>query len=40
MNLGAPGYKIENVYGSPEADGGNGDLMKINTLFPSKAEEG
>lgn len=40
LNLDAPGYKIEKVYGSPEADEATGELMKVNTLFPSKAEEG
>jgi len=40
LNLNAPGYEIEKVYGSPEADLATGDLMKVNTLFPSKAEEG
>jgi Ca-activated chloride channel family protein len=40
LNLDAPGYEIEKVYGSPEADLATGDLMKVNTLFPSQAEEG
>ncbi len=40
LNLNATGYEIEKVYGSPEADQATGDLMKVNTLFPSKAEEG
>ena len=40
LNLDAPGYEIEKVYGSPEADLATGDLMKVNTLFPSRAEEG
>ncbi|RQW78840.1 MAG: VWA domain-containing protein, partial [Methanothrix sp.] len=40
LRLDAPGYEIEKVYGSPEADQATGELMKINTLFPSKAEEG
>jgi len=40
LNLNAPGYEIEKVYGSPEADLATGDLMKVNTLFPSRAEEG
>ena len=40
LKLDAPGYEIEKVYGSPEADQATGELMKINTLFPSKAEEG
>jgi Ca-activated chloride channel family protein len=40
LRLDAPGYQIEKVYGSPEADLATGDLMKVNTLFPSRAEEG
>ena len=40
LNLDAPGYSIEKVYGSPEADEATGELMKVNTLFPSKTEEG
>ncbi len=40
LNLEAPGYEIEKVYGSPEADEATGELMKVNTLFPSKAEAG
>ena len=40
LSLDAPGYEIEKVYGSPEADQATGELMKVNTLFPSKAEEG
>ena len=40
LKLDAPGYEIEKVYGSPEADQATGEIMKVNTLFPSKAEEG
>ncbi|MEI6104546.1 MAG: VWA domain-containing protein [Methanothrix sp.] len=40
LKLDAPGYEIEKVYGSPEADQATGELMKVNTLFPSKAEDG
>lgn len=40
LDLDAPGYEIEKVYGSPEADQATGEIMKVNTLFPSKAEEG
>jgi Ca-activated chloride channel family protein len=29
-------WKIEEVYGSPEANEATGELMKVNTLFPSK----
>ena len=37
LRLDAPGYEIEKVYGSPEADQATGELMKVNTLFPSKS---
>jgi Ca-activated chloride channel family protein len=40
LTLDSPGYMIEKVYGSPEADEATGEIMKVNTLFPSKAEEG
>jgi Ca-activated chloride channel family protein len=40
LRLDAPGYRIEKVYGSPEADEATGEIMKVNTLFPSKSEEG
>jgi len=40
LDLDAPGYEIEKVYGSPEADQATGEIMKVNTLFPSKAVEG
>jgi Ca-activated chloride channel family protein len=40
LRLDAPGYRIEKVYGSPEADEATGEIMKVNTLFPSRAEEG
>lgn len=37
--LESEGYEIEKVYGSPEANEATGELMKVNTLFPSKKEE-
>jgi Ca-activated chloride channel family protein len=40
LNLDARGYQIEKVYGSPEADEATGEIMKVNTLFPSKVEGG
>ncbi|MBU7017178.1 MAG: VWA domain-containing protein [Theionarchaea archaeon] len=40
LMLESSGYEIEMVYGSPEADEATGQLMKVNTLFPSKKEEG
>lgn len=40
LQLEADGYEIEKVYGSPEADEATGEIMKVNTLFPSKTEGG
>jgi Ca-activated chloride channel family protein len=40
LTLEADGWEIEKVYGSPEADEATGELMKVNTLFPSKREGG
>ncbi len=40
LKLDAPGYDIEAVYGSPTVDPATGEIMKINTLFPSKQEDG
>ncbi len=40
LQLDAQGYEIEKVYGSPEADESTGEIMKVNTLFPSKTEGG
>ncbi len=40
LNFDAPGYLIEKVYGSPEANESTGEIMKVNTLFPSKKEDG
>lgn len=40
LSLAAQGFEIEKVYGSPEADQATGTLMAINTLFPSKREDG
>jgi len=36
----APGFDIEEVYGSPEANEATGEIMKVNTLFPSARVEG
>jgi Ca-activated chloride channel family protein len=33
-------FAIDKVYGSPEADQATGVLMYVNTLFPSKVEDG
>ena len=36
----APGFEIKKVYGSPEADQATGQIMKVNTLFPSERTDG
>lgn len=38
LTLDAQGFEIEKVYGSPEADEATGEIMKVNTLFPSRRE--
>jgi len=40
LELEAVGWEIEKVYGSPEANESTGELMKVNTLFPSKTKGG
>ena len=40
LKLEGSGFEIEKVYGSPEADQATGHILKVNTLFPSKTEEG
>jgi Ca-activated chloride channel family protein len=40
LTLNSEDWDIEMVYGSPEANKATGELMKVNTLFPSKKEEG
>ena len=41
LKLEAPGFEIQKVYGSPEASEATGEIMKVNTLFPTeKTEEG
>lgn len=39
LKLKASGYEIKAVYGSPEADLATGEIIKINTLFPSARED-
>lgn len=36
LNLKSEDYEIEKVYGSDTANKDNGNIMKVNTLFPSK----
>lgn len=40
LSLDTDGYDIKKVYGSPEADESTGQIMKVNTLFPSKTKDG
>jgi Ca-activated chloride channel family protein len=40
MRFESNGWRIEKVFGSPEANQATGDLMRINTLFPSKSVGG
>ena len=39
LNLKSDDYNIKMVYGSDSSNGNKGNLMKINTLFPSKSSE-
>ncbi len=36
LNVDAPGYKIEEVYGSPDADLSTGEIIHVRTLFPTE----
>jgi Ca-activated chloride channel family protein len=38
LMLSASGYKIEKVYGSPDAEEATGEILKVSTLFPSQKE--
>jgi len=40
LTLDGAGWFIDAVYGSPEADKSTGEIMKVNTLFPSKKQDG
>ncbi|MGE5329196.1 MAG: VWA domain-containing protein [Deltaproteobacteria bacterium] len=35
LKLDSKGYEIQKVYGSPEANEATGEIMRVNTLFPS-----
>ena len=39
LNLKSDDYNIEMVYGSDSLNGQKGNLIKVNTLFPSKTSE-
>jgi len=38
LAVAGDGYRIENVYGSPQADAASAELMEVTTLFPSRRE--
>lgn len=40
LKLQSDGYDIKAVYGSPQADLATGEIMKVNTLFPSLTVDG
>lgn len=40
LELDAEGYDIAQVYGSSAAEESTGEIMRVNTLFPSPTEEG
>lgn len=40
LSFQSNGWQIEKVFGSPEADASTGELMRVNTMFPSKTEGG
>jgi Ca-activated chloride channel family protein len=40
LKLDSEGYRIEKVYGSTAAEESTGQILKVNTLFPSPREEG
>lgn len=40
LEVDADGFDVEQVYGSPDADRSTGELMSVNTLFPSRTEAG
>ncbi len=40
LRLDSPHYKVMDVYGSPEANKSTGQLIKVNTLFPSASKAG
>ena len=40
LELNADGYEIRQVYGSTAAEEATGELMHVNTLFPSPSEDG
>jgi Ca-activated chloride channel family protein len=39
LDFQSAGFRIDTVFGSPEADAATGELMRVNTLFPSPTTE-
>ena len=40
LEVAADGYEIARVYGSPAADEATGEVLTVNTLFPSPSKDG
>ena len=40
LELDTPAYEIDQVYGSTAAEEATGELLRVNTLFPSPSQEG
>ena len=40
LDVNSNDYTIESIYGSDKANAKNGNVMNVNTLFPSKSESG
>ncbi|MBD3155316.1 MAG: VWA domain-containing protein [Candidatus Aenigmarchaeota archaeon] len=40
LELDSDSYRIKKVYGSTAADEATGEIMKVNTLFPSRKQDG
>lgn len=40
LGVQGEGWSIERVYGSPEANEATGEVLRVNTLFPSRTENG
>ncbi|RPI16861.1 MAG: VWA domain-containing protein [Ignavibacteriae bacterium] len=39
LTLISDGFEIQKIYGSPEADESTGEVLKVNTLFPSDKDD-
>ncbi|MFC6952239.1 vWA domain-containing protein [Halorubellus litoreus] len=40
VSVNASDYRVERVYGSPDANATTGDVISVNTLFPSRTSDG